>query len=62
MSLTFIDTNKLSKKTTAGHGDFTEILNRELVRRAQCARLGSLAESREKRSSRKASIGISSFI
>ena len=30
MSLTFIDTNTLSKKTTAGHGDVTEILTESL--------------------------------
>jgi hypothetical protein len=30
MSLTFIDTNKLSKKTTAGHGEFIEVLNQAL--------------------------------
>jgi AraC-like ligand binding domain len=30
MSLTFIDTNKLPKNTTAGHGEFTEVLNQAL--------------------------------
>jgi hypothetical protein len=30
MSLTFIDTNKLPKKAAAGHGEFTEVLNKAL--------------------------------
>ena len=30
MSLTFIDTNKLPKKATAGHGEFIEVLNQAL--------------------------------
>ena len=30
MSLTFIDTNKLPKKATAGQGEFTEVLNEAL--------------------------------
>jgi hypothetical protein len=30
MSLTFIDTNNLPKKATAGQGDFTEVLNEAL--------------------------------
>jgi AraC-like protein len=30
MSLTFIDTNKLPKKATAGHGEFTNVLNEAL--------------------------------
>ena len=30
MSLTFIDTNKLSKKASAGQGDVTEVLNAAL--------------------------------
>jgi glyoxylate utilization-related uncharacterized protein len=30
MSLTFIDTNKLSKQTTAGQGEVTEVLNEAL--------------------------------
>jgi quercetin dioxygenase-like cupin family protein len=30
MSLTFIDTNKLSRKSTAGHGEMTEVLNEAL--------------------------------
>jgi AraC-like ligand binding domain len=32
MSLTFIDTNKLAKKPTAGQGEVTEVLNEELCR------------------------------
>jgi quercetin dioxygenase-like cupin family protein len=30
MPLTFIDTNKLAKKASAGHGEFTEVLNEAL--------------------------------
>ena len=30
MSLTFIDTNKLAKKSTAGQGEVTEMLNKAL--------------------------------
>jgi hypothetical protein len=30
MSLTFIDTNKLPKKATAGHGEVIEVLNQAL--------------------------------
>jgi glyoxylate utilization-related uncharacterized protein len=30
MSLTFIDTNKLPKKTDSGHGEFAEVLNEAL--------------------------------
>ena len=46
MSLTFIDTNKLPKKTTVpGQGEVTEVLNQVLVRRQECARLAALAES-----------------
>jgi AraC-like ligand binding domain len=30
MALTFIDTNKLSKNTTPGHGEFIEVLNQAL--------------------------------
>ena len=30
MSLTFIETNKLPKKATAGQGEFTEVLNEAL--------------------------------
>ena len=30
MSLTFIDTNKLAKKSTAGQGEVTEVLNEKL--------------------------------
>jgi len=30
MSLTFIDTNKLPKQTSAGKGEFTEVLNQAL--------------------------------
>jgi quercetin dioxygenase-like cupin family protein len=30
MSLTFIDTNKLSRKSTPGHGEMTEVLNEAL--------------------------------
>ncbi|MGO9326890.1 MAG: hypothetical protein ACLQJ0_02090, partial [Steroidobacteraceae bacterium] len=30
MSLTFIDTNKLPKKATAGQGEVTEVLNEAL--------------------------------
>ncbi|MGA2893683.1 MAG: AraC family ligand binding domain-containing protein [Xanthobacteraceae bacterium] len=32
MSLTFIDTNKLPKKTSAGQGEVTEVLNEALCR------------------------------
>ena len=61
MSLTFIDTNTLSKKTTAGHGDVTEILTESLCGAHNVH--GSVRWlTAGKRSSRKASIGISSFI
>jgi quercetin dioxygenase-like cupin family protein len=30
MSLTFIDTNRLSRQSTAGHGEFIEVLNEAL--------------------------------
>lgn len=32
MSLTFIDTNKLPKKASAGHGEVTEVLNEALCK------------------------------
>jgi hypothetical protein len=44
MSLTFIDTNKLSRKSTPGHGEMTEVRMRRScgaknVRSAACAGL-----------------------
>ncbi len=44
--LTFIDTNTLPKKASAGHGDVVEVLNNALCGAQERARLGALAQSR----------------
>ena len=44
MSLTFIDTNKLPKKASAGQGEVTEVLNRGPVQGEERAWIVALAQ------------------